>query len=73
MCINRRTDKQTTVYSHHVLLPRNKNGTYYCNLQHDESPKPHPELKNLGLKEYLLCNDVLSHFSHVRLCAAHGL
>ena len=26
MCINRRTDKQTTVYSHHVLLPRNKNG-----------------------------------------------
>jgi len=73
MCINRRTDKQTTVYSHHVLLSRNKNGTYYCNLQHDESPKPHPELKNLGLKEYLLCNDVLSHFSHVRLCAAHGL
>ena len=73
MCINRRTDKQTTVYSHHVLLPRNKNGTYYCNLQHDESPKPHPELKNLGLKEYLLCNDVLSHFSHVRLCATHGL
>ena len=68
LCINRRMDKQPAVYSHHGILPSNKNGTYYYNLQHDESPKHHSELKKL--KEYLLCNDVLSRFSHVRLCAA---
>ena len=73
ICINRRMDKQTTVYSHHGILPINKNGTYYCNLQHDESPKHHAELKKLGLKEYLLCNDVLSSSVMSDFVRPHGL
>ena len=66
-------DKQTTVYSHHGILPINKNGTYYYNLQHDESPKHHAELKKLGLKEYLLCNDVLSSSVMSNFVRPHGL
>ena len=73
ICIDRRMDKQTTVYSHHRVLPSNKNGSYYCNWQHDESPKHHAELKKLGLKEYLLCNDVLSSSVMSDFVRPHGL
>ena len=60
--INRRMDKQTAVYSRHGMLPSNKNGTYYCNLQHDESPK-HQKLDTNG---YILLDSIKMTFKNTR-------
>lgn len=56
MSINRRMDTKIMVYFHNEILLNNKNGMYYCSLQHNEFPKYCAELKKSDAKEYLLCD-----------------